>query len=392
MGLDKKEVVSMFLEEGYQLDAETVEFFTKNPKEIGKFMKTIKERPRTADTPTIITLRYVLQAKPTPNIVGDGKTVGGEDKIVVKELSTKTRRKKADIEEYTMIFTNNYESVKKMLLGKTPDLNFISINKIHNQKEVALIVMVREKDLVDKTILVEDPTGQAPVFVGPDAPEDVKKDFESIVEDDVLGVVCEKARDGLEIKHIIWPDVPLKRGVGRSGRETMCLFLSGLHTKSSSSTQHKRLLEWLEKTKFKEIYLFILESGGSQKLNIEEFFSNLGVKIHTFVLINPSEILLNGVNLFLIPNPHISEWKSRWGEADEISTVVNVLKRRMFYFKGRPIILETPPDVIVTAAESGASKANYKGTTIISAPGFEETGVAWLVEMKSREINKVDFL
>jgi hypothetical protein len=392
MGLDKKEVVSMFLEEGHQLDAETAEFFTKNPKEIKKFMGVIREGGKDADVPTTITLEYVLQTKVTPKTADEVSVGEGEDVVVVKGFSTNPRSKKVGVDEYTTIFTDHYELVKKMLLEKTPNSNFTSINKIQNQKEAALIVMVREKDLVDKTILVEDPTGQTSVFMNPNAPEDVKKDFESIVADDVLGVVCEKGKYGLEIKHIIWPDVPLNRGVGRSKRETRCLFLSDFYMKSGGSRQHKRLLEWLEKTKFKEIYLFIIESGSSQRGDIEEFFNNLGVKIHSFMLSAPSEILLNGVNLFLIPNPYISEWKSRWREMGETNAVVNMLKRRTFLFKGRPIIIETPPDVIVTAAETGASKENYKGTTIISTPDFGQTGTAWLVELKSREINKVDFL
>lgn len=392
MSIDKKEVVSMFLEEGYQLDVGAVEFFTKNPNEIGRFIETMKGARQDTGAPATITLEYVLQTKPVVGAADDRRGGDGKDAISIEELSTKGGSKKTGVEEYTTLFTNHYESIKRMLLEKTTNTNFTSINKIQNQREVALIAMVREKDPVDKSILVEDTTGSTVVFVGPDASEDVKKDFESIVVNDVLGVVCNKSEGGLEIRHIIWPDIPLKRGVVRSGKETRCIFMVGFRVGGANPKQHRRLLEWLEKTRFKEIYLFILESDVGETDKIQENFRNNHAKIHTFVLSNPSEILLNGVNLLVVPSPHIDEWKSYLGESDDIKAAVNALKRRSLYFGGAPVTIGTPPDIIVTTTETEASKANYKGTTIVSAPHFENTGTAWLVELKSREINKLDFL
>ena len=394
VSLEKREIVSKFLGEGYQLDVEVVEYLVKNPEEIEEFIKTLKNTPKGPNTPSTLTLDYLfgIGKKPGQSKEGIGVDVG--ENIVVKDIIKKARKKKVGVEEYTSIFTRHYDNLKSLLLEKMSGSDVISVNKIQNQKDVALIVMVREKDVVDGTVLVEDPTGSISVYIDKDdTAAEVEKEFESILEDDVFGVLCVRTESGLKVKQIIWPDIQLKREIGRADVGTRCVLLSGFDYKTKDPVGHKPLLEWLRKTKFKKIYLFLLETKQSQKGRVGDFFKNINKSIETLPspTDNPTLITLNNVRILILPKTTLDEYRKSWQDMEDVEIVTNLLKRRSASFKGIPLALDAQPDIVIVSGLSGASHTNYKGTTIISLPPFEETGSAMLVELKSREVNKVDF-
>jgi hypothetical protein len=391
VGLDKREVVSNLLESGYQLDEETLSFFTKNPEEMKKFLKNIKKHPDAA-THTTLSLDYVRSVvgqteppKPKTRKTKDTPTIN-----IVKKFTIQGDEKKIDIEQYAALYNNHYENIKTMLLERMGGFDVTSINKIQKQPEISLIVMVKEKDHVERALLVEDPTGTVSVFVPNNAPEEMSGEFDLIVEDDILGVVCRRTPDGLTIKEVIWPDIPLNRKINKTEDDIRCLFLSGPIKKN------KQLSDWLSNVKFRSMCVFVLGGSEADKEYLEKVVAKKLKSKTNFKIILSSDdygklVAIQNVKILLIPNTILDNYRKTWPDAKETGIIINLLKRRSVMFSPIPETLDPIPDIVVTYAVGEPSSSNYKGITIISTPLFEEMGVSWLLELSSREINKLDF-
>ena len=418
MKVSKKEVLSKFLEADHQLDVLALEFFAKNPEKIGAFLENIKTNNSLKRHATI-TLDHVDSV--LGGLKEDGEPKAEEPKKltteIIKEYPARRKKEKIGVEQYISIYNNLYEKISKLLLEKMSGLKVTSINKIQRQTEFSLIVMIREKDPVDRTLLVEDPTGNVIVSAEDEENDIILAEHESIRENDILGLRCERTQGSIKIKQIIWPDVPLNREINRSVDDVKCLFLSNLHIGSTelNDLNYKKLVSWIEKTKFEKFYIIVLGGLSTNKKDTIEFFSSLpknsfkiflrsdeDAKISSsdinkgngIVFEGPILISIEGVRVFLIRVEWLKRYKSTWGDSTTAALIVNLLKRRHLVKDEDAvdmIIFDQVPDVFATDGCGLPETLNYKGTNIISTGGFSQTPIAWLLELRTREINKLDF-
>lgn len=406
MFVDKKEIVSKFLNEGYQLDTKALEFFTKKPGKIGDFLKNFKKTVEERDRPTTITLKHVL------SIFGASVAVEVPELEIIKKFPTK-RKEKVDIEQYISMYNKRYEKISKILLGKMSNLKVTSINNIQKQTEFSLIAMVREKDPIERTLLVEDPTGNIIVYIEDKEAAGVNE-YEAIIEDDIFGLVCGRTPSGIKVKQIIWPGIPLNRKINKTDESIKCLFISNLHIDSPkhNNPNYKKLINWVEKTKFEKFYIFVLGGLSANKKDVKKFLSHLpknSFKIFlrsnddakfenaskidkkTAVSKDPILISIKGVKIFLVQGERLQNYKRTWPNTNAGSIIINLLKRRAVRINGNVIILEEVPDVFAMGGFGRPETSNYKGTTIISTGDFIDTSAAWVLDLKTREINKLNF-
>lgn len=398
--LGGKDVVSLFLRVGYQLDATALDFLVKNPQKIGQIIDILGGGVSQAQAPTTITSEYIkklIGASTKQPIPGGGMpTVSIIKRISLRESDIE----KTSIEEYVGLYNRHYEKIKKILIEKMSTLGVTSINKIQNQKEPALIVMVREKDHIEKSILVEDPTGNTTLSLPNNASERLVKEYDSIIEDDVLGILCKKPPGGRGhvIEKLFWPDVPLKRKINKTDEDVCCLFVSGFDgVKELSEPDLDGFFDTLSKRETEMIYIFILDSCDGIGNALEDKIPTplqKKIKIFSYPIDEINMISIGGVIALLIPQNIIYHQMPDGSSVDETAVVLSLLKKRWFKFGRRPIFLESSPDVVVTThrgPEETPQPTNYKGVTILSVESFRNISKSWLLELRSRGINKLDF-
>ena len=97
-----------------------------------------------------------------------------------------------------------------------------------------------------------------------------------------------------------------------------------------------------------------------------------------------------GVKILFCKWKKIKKYAELWGSTENV--VVNLLKRRTLSpgaeigsdsFWSDNTFLDIAPDIFVTDNTEDVMTSNYKGVTIISVG-------AWTVNLRTREINKVD--
>jgi len=404
MAIDKKEIVSRFLKEGRQLEPEALNFFTKNPDKINVFLERFKETGLDESRSTV-TLENVIDAF---GRVDSGPVYSSEIEII-KKFPIEGKKQKISVEKYTSFYNKRYDAARDILLERMSKLKVMSINKIQKQREFSLIVMVREKDPIEGTLLVEDPTGSMMVCTREEGVTGLGEFNNNIIEDDVFGVVCTRAEDDIKVKKIVWPDIQLKRKISKSEEPINCLFFSSLDgPPPKDSKSYKKLLDWIENAKFEKFYIFALESGdvdpllgkiSSKSANIFKIIAtapttlmkndiNKNEKI--VILRDSSMISIRDVKIFLFTHELLNYYKKFWPQNDEINVTINLLKRRGDVGIKEPLFFGSPPDIIVVPTLGLTESANYKGTTIISIPQFSNYPIVWTADLKTRGINKVD--
>ena len=60
-------------------------------------------------------------------------------------------------------------------------------------------------------------------------------------------------------------------------------------------------------------------------------------------------------------------------------------------YENDPFLIEIVPDIIVAGNVFEPTQVNYKSTTILTNGSFTNIPIFWLVNLKNREIIKLDF-
>jgi len=388
--MEKREIIKKFLAIGSQLDFASLEFFFKNQDKIDQFLQKTESK----QLPKIITMNFLRSFLKEPNIE------------TLKTFSYKKRR--VSVQDTVRYFTNTYEKLRNMIAGNPDLINLISINKITTQtKNFSLIGSVREKDEENKSITIEDTTGEIEIYIND------SEIFHEIVVDDVLGIVCTKT-DRPSAERIIWPDIPLRRSINKTDEDVYCLFVSGFNmgAENFNKKTYENFLEWLRKNKYDKLYIFILGGVSSKKEDIINFFD--GLPLDSFKIFVPGEIDSNtNVDVLLIKQPTIlkienkliflicrgdvlSKYTKLWNETLN-KVMLNLLKKRQLdpvfdkQIYEEDQVLDVVPDVFVSQDSNEPSLLNYKGTTILTTGSFASTPSFWLMNLKTRETIKIDF-
>jgi DNA polymerase II small subunit/DNA polymerase delta subunit B len=390
--MDSQEIIKLFLNKGLQIDPKSLEFFLANKEKLEDFLK--KMSGKKDELPSSITIDFVKKILCELEILQDFS-------VPQKTYTT---------ENAIHFFNNRYETMKKFFIDNPSLENLISVNKItENTNKFSIIAMVKEKDSAEKTIFVEDQTGEILVSVE-------GKEFDDIVPDEIIGLVCEKSGNIPKASNVLFPDVPLKRDVNKTEDDVFCLFISDFHFESENFNKkyYENFLKWLGKFKYPNLHIFVLGGVSSDEKTVKEFFSKLpkdSVKIYLqdekdthfsadCNLSNPCLVKIDNVVMLLCSGGVLEYYVKLWSSLSVEKVMLNLLKKRhtdpVFsankkIFSEDIFILKTLPDIFVASHFHMPGELNYKGTSILSLGSFTQQPTFWLTNLKTREIIKLDF-
>jgi len=392
--MEKQQVIKIFLEKGYQLDAEVLERLYKNENAIESLLNSLSNIKNPMIT--IDVLEQVLTA-PGLNIK------------IIKQKQAKL--KKVFVENFTQLLNNRYNFFKKILETRMDLVNPISINKISSKtKKFSLIAAVKDKDESMRSITVEDSTGETCLLLK------TQTNFDELLVDDIVGFVCEIDDGAVKAEKIIFSDVPFKKEVSKTKEEIYCLFISDIFFEDSNfkNDSFQKFLDWLGKTNYSNLVIFILGNVSVDKSKLEDLFKLLPPKsvkvfqksemdsdIESSVtkISSPCFIEIDGVVILVCNDSFLLEYKKAFNKTIDVA-LLNLLKRRNLnplidhkkeIYENDPFLVDVVPDIIVAANVSEPARMNYKSTTILANGSFTNLPIFWLVNLKNREIIKLDF-
>jgi len=385
--MEKQDIVKLFLERGLQVDPQTLEYLYNNQDSINFLIDKLAEKGINIITSDVI------------------RSLLSEDVTILKEFKEKPR--KISVEDIVEMLRKRYEKISQILSRRFELINPISIGKVSRKlKNFSIICLVRDKNSEKHSLVVEDGTGEIEVFF-----DERSEDFKLIVPDEVIGLVCESVDNTVFVKKVVYPDIPFKKDINKAGEDVYCLFLSNfcLDSDNFNKRYFQNFLSWLEKQKSKKLLTFILGGISSKEGDIGELVKNLpdrsvyllksekDASHERFNFEDPVLVKVKGLAM-LLSHGNILQKYSRIFEMPVEQTCVAMLKKRHLnptVELGRTFddvyFLEIVPDIIACGSSDQPSFLNYKTTTIISCGNFVDKPVFWMVNLRTREIFKVDF-
>ncbi|MEM7818993.1 MAG: hypothetical protein QW403_02510 [Candidatus Aenigmatarchaeota archaeon] len=389
--MERQEIIKEFLKNGFQLQPEALEYLLER-KNIKYYLEELKKLP---NYPLIITTEILKEI---------------ESKIFYQIDILKTPKKEEKIlsvSDYTNFLSLKYEEIRKLLTKHFDLVNLISINKISQRtRKFSLIVMVKEKNEEEKSLVVEDFTGEQAVYF-----ENLEEDFKFILEDEILGLVCEKEGERIFVKKIVLPDIPLKKEINKTTEEIFCLFVSDFHMdeKNFNKKSYEKFLDWVNNSYYKKLYVFILGDISSKLEDIEKLFNNLPKNYsYTWLkgeidpenknsFLNPTSLKIEKSLNFLLLHPNFN-FPFSFTNIQPNKILLNFLRKRQIptsskeIYTNNPFLIDLIPDIVASGHFHIPSILNYKGTTILTTGSFLTEPTFWLVNLKTRETIKIDFV
>jgi len=390
--MDRSEIVSTFIRSGYQLGADALQYFEQHPEQIQEFLNLV---PGRLEKP-FVTMQVVdmILSSMSPRV------------RVIRSFLKKKRETSPGL--IADILSRRYEKLSEILSKKPELVNMISINRISPENRgFSIIAMVREIDLANRSLVVEDPTGQTTIYVSNQA----SGELPYLVEDEVIGIVCDN-EDSAENKaiKIVFPDIPLQMRAPAAGKDITCLFVSDIHMDDGGFMQYsfEKFSDYLKKIK-DETIVFVLGDISRREDDVRKF---LGVFPENFKVIvlkghleeeedgqlpDPVMVEVDGVKIFLSHGSMFQSYRNRFATSAE-NTLLQLLKKRHLSPIFNPglgmdddkLFLDLAPDIAVIGHFHEPGMLNYKGTTIITLGSFVKQPVFWSVNLKTRETTKID--
>lgn len=362
--MDKSAILRLFLTHGIQVDQGALEHFINNPNALESVLQSDKSK-----LPSVITVDFLKTTTPTSDT----------------EIN-----KKIFINQLSQIVSYRYEFLRKLLETKEELVNLVSINKISEKlKQFSVIGIVLEKG---DTATLEDTTGQATFTLD-------KKMSEFVVEDEVIGLVCEKQHGVNLVKNITYPDIPLNRESKKTENLEKCFFISDIHMDipTFNKNYYKNLLNWLDEQK--NMKIFVLGGIATTNENLSKFLSDISHPVY-FCFENDTENSttkrIDNIQILLSHDSFLHYYMKLWNTSLD-TTIVNLLRKRNLNPVLTPenynnsFLLEDVPDVIAISGTNKPTLTNYKGTTIITTGSFTTEPIYWLINLQTRETFKIDF-
>lgn len=386
--MEKQEIVKLFLEKGLQLDPQSLEYLYSNQDSINFLIDKLLGK-----NINIVTLDTI-------------KSLLSEDVIVLKEFKEKPR--KISVDDIVNLLRERYEKISQILSRRFELVNPVSIRKITRKlKNFSIICLVRDKNVDKQSLIVEDNTGETEVFFNKEL-----EDFNLITLDEVVGLVCETVENTIFVKKVVYPDIPFRKEINRVEEEVYCLFLSDfcIDSEKFNEKYFQKFLEWLEERRNKKILIFVLGGISSKEDDIEEFLKKLPSKQNVYLLKSerdashknfsfedPVLIKVKGLTMLLSHGELFKKYSELFKLPIEQTCVAMLRKRHLnpTVELGKTLedvyFLDTIPDIVACGSSNQPSFINYKNTTVLSCGNFTDTPTFWTVNLKTREIFKVDF-
>src|SRR3989338_484376 len=157
--------------------------------------------------------------------------------------------KKLEVKDFVRYFRVRYNTLKTMLQQKSGLENLISIDKINNySRNFSIIGMITNKSTTkNKNIIleVEDLTGKIKLLIN-HAKENVFEKSKEILLDDVVGFNVSGSRDFLYVNDIFYPDCYINEKK-KTEEEVYALFISDIHVGSKNFLEKNftQFINWL---------------------------------------------------------------------------------------------------------------------------------------------------
>jgi len=361
--MDKSTILRMFFSLGAQVDADALNILVAKADVLERALKIERNK-----LPSVITSEF-LEALPQialPN-----------EKISVNQLS--------------QVLNYRYEFLRNILAGKAELTNLVSINKVSEKlKQFSIIGVVVSKT---NMLTVEDITGQTDFLVD-------EESAKYIIEDEVIGIVCERRGATNYVKSIVYPDTPLKKEATKSENLENCFFISDIHMDSPkfNENHYENLLNWLEEQK--NLKIFVIGGISKKQDDITRFLSDIHkpIQIYSEEAISKSLISakVENIQIAMTYGTFLQCYMNLWSTPAS-TTLANLIKKRNLNplispeFYNNAHLLENIPDILVVGGAGKAEHTNYKGTTILTNGSFLTEPIYWLINLQTRETFKIDF-
>jgi len=252
----RSKVVEALANDGYLLDQEAEEFILAQPSPLQFARQFIPQIPYQPLVVTLRDLRTVVHvdaprletiARPEPVSV---RRIG--EVQVMKDITAQSDCL-GTVEGFARYFQDRFANLKALLLRRRDMMGAISVqramdpNKLQADevKVIGMVNEVRDTRSGEKIIELEDDTGRMTVMV----PKDNKAAKDSILQDEVIGVVGKMSRRDrkLILKDLIRPDVPFSSGMEVTDSTAQVAFMSDVHVGSNTFLEErwKNMIEWM---------------------------------------------------------------------------------------------------------------------------------------------------
>jgi len=331
-----------------------------------------------------------------------------KNQIKIEEIKKMKESKQEALSTFDIskLLISRYEKLREHLIGRIELVNVISLNKISERSgKFSLIVMVKNKEEKSRSVDVEDLTGQTTVYF-----PNENKQFDLIVNDEVVGMFCEKKNDRIEAINLLWPDIPLKRTISRTEDAIYCLFLSDL---SDDKEKYNKIIQNMAGLKYKRIYIFFIGDVVFSD-SFKMFLTSLPEdSIKVFISKNkpdypnishflpPATLKIeDSIVLLLCEGEMFSKYRTAWPNIPPTDIILNILKKRhlspIFDMDSSQFeetyFIDTVPDIFVASNFGNSGLTNYKGVTIITNGNFSSEPIYYMINLETRESIKINLI
>ncbi|MGV8151833.1 MAG: DNA-directed DNA polymerase II small subunit [Candidatus Nanoarchaeia archaeon] len=170
-------------------------------------------------------------------------------KSSVKILSSPvTASQKIEVKDFVKHFRSRYNFLKSILQEKVELDNLTSINKITSNRNFSIIGIVNSKSVTKNNNIileVEDLSGQIKILIN-QTKEEIYKKAKEIILDDIVGFKCSGSRDFVFANDIFYPECYLKEKK-RISEDVYAIFISDIHVGSKNflKDNFERFLSWI---------------------------------------------------------------------------------------------------------------------------------------------------
>jgi len=358
--INEKEVIRLFLKNGFQISKKALPMVLTNPDAIIHTLKFMKPRP------FIVTEKHIRKIFKEPI----------KPKVEIKTIKIfKKKETPIRIEDYIKFFRSRYEKIRNILSKHMIHEKLISINKITNQtKNFSIIGIVRDKN--NNSLLLEDLSDETHVFFD----EEAKKELEKAALDDVVGVKCKRIKEKIYGKKILFPDILSSREISKTDHEIKVALVS--KPESLEPTKYQKLLSFLSTEK--NLLLTFLFMEEENKKILEDFSKFNSIYIQPGY--KPTIFEINNIKTMVLPRHFFNQVSKA---AIPINFIISILRRRVLPLNSdfkkieeNGLVLDETPDIIISNF-NGSNQKNYKGTTILSNSDSEKI---FLINLKDRSV------
>jgi DNA polymerase II small subunit len=242
----KKEIINSFLKKGILVSSDLLSKLNddRHISKIFEILKANDEDITVADFDIHNLLEKAKQQETKPE-----QKTASENKVEII-YSYKEESKKREAQDFVAYFNIRYKSIEKILKHHQELKNTISISRLTAKKEqVSIIGMVSAKQTTKNgnlLLMVEDPTGQRRVLVNKNKPS-LFREAQSIVLDEVIGIVGTNVDTLMFANNIVWPEAPNTKELRKMDEEKYAIFLSDIHVGSTNflPDEFEKFLKWI---------------------------------------------------------------------------------------------------------------------------------------------------